>query len=208
LAADDRTAADMAHGQYKPADTKRSTSATTDVRPTIPHHHRLKCVRLACAARGFGLLKFYEDASIIMRKSKSEAAHGRDRKQCFQEETGMSSPISSQGPIQASGPALAVGSAKRIASSGGVGPTERTATVTSSVSLDALPSSPPPEVLDQMASAAHAYDELLSQGRELRFARDEQSGRTAVEVRDRAGNVLKTISPSQALELAAGAPLE
>jgi len=59
-----------------------------------------------------------------------------------------------------------------------------------------------------MGSAAQTYDELSSQGRELRFARDEQSGRTRIEVRDRAGNVLKTLSPAQALALAAGTPLE
>jgi len=76
------------------------------------------------------------------------------------------------------------------------------------VSLDAFPSSPPPEVLDQMGSAARTYETLCSQGRELRFARDEQSGRTRIEVRDRAGNVLKTLSPAQALALAAGTPLE
>ncbi len=76
------------------------------------------------------------------------------------------------------------------------------------VSLNAFPSSPPQEVLDQMGSAAHTYEQLSSQGRELRFARDEQSGRTRIEVRDRAGNVLKTLSPAQALALAAGTPLE
>ena len=76
------------------------------------------------------------------------------------------------------------------------------------VSLDAFPSSPPPEVLDQMGNAARTYEALCSQGRELRFARDEQSGRTRIEVRDRAGNVLKTLSPAQALALAAGTPLE
>jgi hypothetical protein len=76
------------------------------------------------------------------------------------------------------------------------------------VSLETLPSSPPQEVLDQMAGAAHTHAELSSQGRELRFSRDAQSGRTRIEVRDRGGNVLKTISPAQALEIAAGAPLE
>lgn len=76
------------------------------------------------------------------------------------------------------------------------------------VSLDAFPSSPPPEVLDQMGSAARTYETLCSQGRELRFARDERSGGTRIEVRDRAGNVLKTLSPAQALALAAGTPLE
>jgi hypothetical protein len=59
-----------------------------------------------------------------------------------------------------------------------------------------------------MASAAQTHAELSSQGRELRFARDEQSGRTRIEVRDREGHILKTISPAEALEVAAGAPLE
>ncbi|MGH2854403.1 MAG: hypothetical protein ACRDLF_09475 [Solirubrobacteraceae bacterium] len=90
------------------------------------------------------------------------------------------------------------------ASSGTAGP----AAVAPTVSLDTLPSSPPREVLDQMASAAQTHAALSAQGRELRFSRDTQSGRTRIEVRDRAGNVLRTLSPAQALEVAAGAPLE
>lgn len=78
----------------------------------------------------------------------------------------------------------------------------------SSVALDAIPSSPPPAVLEQMASAAQTYERLSSQGRELRFAHEESSGRMTIEVRDRRGNVLKRLSPAQALEVAAGAPLE
>ncbi len=70
------------------------------------------------------------------------------------------------------------------------------------------PMTPPHEVLEEMASAAQIHSELSSQGRELRFARDAQSGRTRIEVRDRRGNVLRTLSPAQALEVAAGAPLE
>ena len=76
------------------------------------------------------------------------------------------------------------------------------------VALDTIPSSPPQEVLDQMASASRTHEALSAQGRELRFSRDAQSGRTRIEVRDRAGNVLKTLSPAQALEVAAGAPVE
>ena len=76
------------------------------------------------------------------------------------------------------------------------------------VSLDTLPASPPPEVLDQMASAAQTHKALLAQGRELRFARDERNGRVEIEVRDQNGRVLKTITPAQALAIAAGAPLE
>jgi hypothetical protein len=80
--------------------------------------------------------------------------------------------------------------------------------VESTVSPNALPSRPPREVIDQVAQADQRYESLRAQGRELRFSRDAQSGRTTIEVRDRSGNVLRTISPSQALEIAAGAPLE
>jgi uncharacterized FlaG/YvyC family protein len=71
-----------------------------------------------------------------------------------------------------------------------------------------IPSSPPAEVLEEMARAADIHEELASRGRELRFTRDERSGRTRIEVRDRDGHVLKTISHAKALEVAAGAPLE
>jgi hypothetical protein len=74
--------------------------------------------------------------------------------------------------------------------------------------LDTFPSSPPQGVLDEMASAARVHDALRAQGRELRFAHDGQSGRMRIEVRDAAGAVLRTISPAQALDMAAGKPLE
>ncbi len=75
-------------------------------------------------------------------------------------------------------------------------------------SLDTFPSSPPQGVLDEMAGAARVHDALRAQGRELRFAHDGQSGRMRIEVRDAAGAVLRTISPAQALAVAAGKPLE
>ena len=117
----------------------------------------------------------------------------------------MSSPIAPMQNPAGGTPVRASAAAER--------PPESTApsfatTLDSSIALDAIPSSPPPEVLDQMASAAQTYERLSSQGRELRFAREESSGRTTIEVRDRRGNVLKRLSPAQALEVAAGAPLE
>jgi hypothetical protein len=120
----------------------------------------------------------------------------------------MSSPITPpQGPA-ATQSALAVegigGPAPRTAPQSSIEP----AALEPSISLETLPSSPPQEVLDQMARASQIHAELSSQGRELRFARDRQSGRTQIEVRDRGGNVLRTLSPAQALEVAAGAPLE
>ena len=117
----------------------------------------------------------------------------------------MSSPITPpQGPLAAQPvrPIAAPRSSAAPQSTGAPFALEPT------VSLNTVPASPPHEVLEEMADAAHTYEALSAQGRELRFARDEQSGRTRIEVRDRAGNVLKTLSPAQALALAAGTPLE
>jgi hypothetical protein len=113
----------------------------------------------------------------------------------------MSSPIT---PPQAAQLVATGAPTPPAASPGPAGP----AAVTPAVSLDTLPSSPPQEVLDQMAGAAQTHAALSAQGRELRFARDPLSGRTRIEVRDRDGNILRTLSPAQALEVAAGAPLE
>jgi len=70
-----------------------------------------------------------------------------------------------------------------------------------------IPAGPPPEVLDAVGAAARAYEELHAHGRELRFDLDESSNRVIVQVCDLDGNVLRTIPPSEALDLAAGAPL-
>jgi hypothetical protein len=119
----------------------------------------------------------------------------------------MSSPITPpQGPVaaQSAFPVTSGSPASRTAPQSLGAP----ASFEPSVSLQTLPSSPPQEVLDQMARAAQIHAELSSQGRELRFSHDQQSGRTRIEVRDRDGNMLRTLSPAQALEVAAGAPLE
>jgi hypothetical protein len=142
-----------------------------------------------------------------MRIDKSKAAQGRVRDQCFQEENSMSSPITPpQGPFAAQ-PVRTTDAARSS-----VAPQTQIIgapfALEPTVSLNAFPSSPPQEVLDQMGNAAQTYEKLSAQGRELRFARDEQSGRTRIEVRDRAGNMLQTLSPAQALALAAGTPLE
>ncbi len=143
-----------------------------------------------------------------MYKPKSEAAQGRDREQCFQEETRMSSPITASQGSTAARAVVDIHAAGSPDSAGSPASALRVAAAQSSVSLQTLPSSPPPEVLDQMADAAQRYDELTSQGRELRFARDPESGRTRIEVRDRAGHLVKMLSPAQALDVAAGGPLD
>ncbi|HWX44137.1 MAG TPA: hypothetical protein VNY52_02320 [Solirubrobacteraceae bacterium] len=117
----------------------------------------------------------------------------------------MSSPITPPQGAPAARPVLPLGMARPSVASPGAA---KSTAAQPAVSLDTLPSSPPQEVLDQMAGAAQTYEQLSAQGRELRFARDEQSGHIRIEVRDRQGNVLRTLSPAQALEVAAGGPLD
>ena len=49
--------------------------------------------------------------------------------------------------------------------------------------------------------------ELPPQNRELHFGKDEATGRVIVQVRDLDGEVLRTIPPSSALDVMAGAAL-
>jgi hypothetical protein len=76
------------------------------------------------------------------------------------------------------------------------------------ISSGTVPDAPPPEVLDAIGVAAGAVDELHAQGRELRFDLDEETGHVLVQVHDLDGNVLGTIPPSRALDVATGAPLD
>lgn len=73
-----------------------------------------------------------------------------------------------------------------------------------------IPASPPPEVLEAMDAAGRVARELHATGRELRFVppAEGESGRVRVEVRDLDGNVLRTIPPSELLDVATGAPLD
>jgi hypothetical protein len=67
--------------------------------------------------------------------------------------------------------------------------------------------SPPPEVLDEVDAAAARAEALAAANRELHFRLDDDSGRVVVEVRDLDGNVVRTIPPSEALDIMAGASL-
>jgi hypothetical protein len=67
-----------------------------------------------------------------------------------------------------------------------------------------LPSAPPPFVLDAVAAAATRARELAAAARELHFRTDEGSRRIVIQVRDLEGNVIRTIPPSQALDVMAG----
>jgi hypothetical protein len=71
-----------------------------------------------------------------------------------------------------------------------------------SVTVDTMPSSPPPEVLDAIGAAARAYDRLTANGVQLHFQVDGQTGKVAVHVYDTQGSVLGSLAPSQVLDLA------
>jgi flagellar protein FlaG len=70
-----------------------------------------------------------------------------------------------------------------------------------------LAAAPPTEVLDAIGAAAERAAELRADNRELHFHKDQESGRVIVEVRDLEGNVIRTIPPSHALNIMAGAAL-
>lgn len=62
---------------------------------------------------------------------------------------------------------------------------------------------PPPSVLEDVARAAERYEELGAAGRRLHF--DLDRGRLRVELRDLEGNLLRCVSPTEALDVAGGA---
>jgi hypothetical protein len=85
--------------------------------------------------------------------------------------------------------------------------TDFSASLDAAVNVSTLPASPPPAVLEDMHEAARVAAELRSQQRELHFE-TVGNGRVVVQVRDLDGNVIRTIPPAHALEIASGAPLE
>jgi hypothetical protein len=145
--------------------------------------------------------------SITMDKSAKRAAtQGGVHAECFQEENGMSTPIQPTQGSPALGSAQSAPSTRRTGAAFTLPPSSGAAMALDS--FDTLPSSPPQEVLDEMAGAARVHDALHAQGRELHFAHDGQNGRMTIEVRDAGGKVLRTLSPAEALDVAAGKPLE
>jgi uncharacterized FlaG/YvyC family protein len=102
--------------------------------------------------------------------------------------------------------------AKPVAPSGPTNKTERSApasrTEDESVKVDTFPGSPPPEVQDAMGVAAAAYEKLQSQDRELSFQIDDRTGKLHIEVHNLRGEVLFTVPPSKALDIAGGGSLD
>lgn len=66
---------------------------------------------------------------------------------------------------------------------------------------------PPPEVLEQIAAAGAIDQRLRADGQQLRFERAMPGERTRIEIHDREGNAVRTLSTTEAVEIAAGRPL-
>ena len=73
--------------------------------------------------------------------------------------------------------------------------------------IGGIPAVPPEDALREVDRAAARADELWRDKRELHFAMDEDSGRVIVQVRDLDGRVIRTIPPSEALDILSGRPL-
>ena len=73
--------------------------------------------------------------------------------------------------------------------------------------IGGIPARPPEDALREVDRAAARADELWREKRELHFAMDEDSGRVIVQVRDLDGRVIRTIPPSEALDVLSGRPL-
>jgi hypothetical protein len=104
-------------------------------------------------------------------------------------------------PISSRPPVGAAGATPGPARSGGPAP------VSDPVTVDTMPASPPPEVLDAIGVAARAAETLAQSGRRLQFSVDPPTGRVSVQVTDHSGNVLGSLSGAQALDVADGQPL-
>jgi flagellar protein FlaG len=67
-----------------------------------------------------------------------------------------------------------------------------------------IPPTPPEQVKAQVEAAARRAAEFAANNRELHFARDEETGRIIIQVRQLDGRVVRTIPPSHALALMTG----
>jgi hypothetical protein len=72
--------------------------------------------------------------------------------------------------------------------------------------VEAIPASPPKEVMDEVLAAQRAIEDMHARGRTLHFEMD--SGRVKILLQDLDGNVLKQIPASKALEISTGRAVE
>lgn len=73
---------------------------------------------------------------------------------------------------------------------------------TQAVRNDAIPASPPKEVMDEVLAAQKAIEEMHARGRTLHFEMD--GGRVKILLQDLDGNILRRIPSSEALEISSG----
>jgi hypothetical protein len=136
---------------------------------------------------------------------KREAAHGLDRVTTFSgRKRHMSSPIL---PIEGNlSPSITQTPADTSAEHIGAFASGLAA---GSAPLDVVASrgGPPPYVLEQIAAAAGIDEDLRDRGHQVRFSTAED-GSTSIELQDRDGNPVRALSIAEALEIAAGKPLE
>jgi len=126
------------------------------------------------------------------------------KKPVFREKTHLSSPIL---PIQGPpGPSSPTGSGRTEAGDPAAF-LAALATGDRGLSIEATRGGPPPEVLDQVAAAAAFNEQLRVNGQEIRFRAPDSGGRVSIEVHDKEGGTVRTISVAEAIELAAGRPL-
>lgn len=106
--------------------------------------------------------------------------------------------------IQPPQPTSGAASPARVSAARRVRPQSATpAESTPPVSLDTVPSAPPAEVLSQIRAAAGRYESLRAEGHEVRYSHEAGSGQPTITLHDRTGAMIKSLSPSEALELAA-----
>jgi hypothetical protein len=70
-----------------------------------------------------------------------------------------------------------------------------------------VPPAPTPEARELVAKAAEVAEQMFKNNRELHFSKDEETNRVVIQVRDLDGKVLKTIPPTEALNIMAGGEL-
>ncbi len=73
--------------------------------------------------------------------------------------------------------------------------------------VDVTRSSPPEEVLQQMAHADAINERLRARGYQLSFALSPDSSSLQIALRDSSGATVRMLSPEEAVELAVGRPL-
>jgi flagellar protein FlaG len=73
--------------------------------------------------------------------------------------------------------------------------------------IGGIPAVPSQDALREVDRAAARAEELWREERELHFAMDDDSGRVIVQVRELDGRVIRTIPPSEALDVLSGRPI-